>query len=80
MGFICFNFLRLLVLVLADVTGRFPLLVNAKAWLVPGCVRAATFQLRALQRRTINRDIFCVFRLLANCTQLNVSFQIHYVA
>ena len=26
------------------------------------------------------RDILCVFRLLANYTQLNVSFQIHYVA
>ena len=25
-------------------------------------------------------DILCVFRLLANYTQLNVSFQIHYVA
>ena len=34
----------------------------------------------ATQKKKPLCDILCVFRLLANYTQLNVSFQIHYVA
>ena len=39
-----------------------------------------TSYMSATQKKNPLRDIFCVFRLLANYTQLDVSFQIHYVA
>ena len=34
----------------------------------------------ATQEKKTPRGILCVFRLLAIYTQLNISFQIHYVA
>ena len=55
-------------------------------WARGGCGWAVVWfvwlyvDISATQKKKMLRDIFCVFRLLANYTQLDVSFQIHYVA